>query len=152
MERSRRAKGRDAATPPRAQMDARSRGIRREKERERKWRKIEMTSPLVVVFLDGKLPGGGRIREGEQRMDRRKPMGQEGETRRERETSETTLATGHSRCKIKHYAGKKRRRPARGRKGERISLLHPVFRGDNRGFAVLNRNTRTHDIETLSIS
>lgn len=121
-------------------------------ERERKWRKIEMTSPLVVVFLDGKLPGGGRIREGEQRMDRRKPMGQEGETRRERETSETTLATGHSRCKIKHYVGKKRRRPARGRKGERISLLHPVYRGDNRGFAVLNRNTRTHDIETLSIS
>lgn len=148
MERSRGAKGRDAATPPRAQMDARSRG----RERERKWRKIEMTSPLVVVFLDGKLPGGGRIREGEQRMDRRKPMGQEGETRRERETNETTLATGHSRCKIKHYAGKKRRRPARGRKGERISLLHPVFRGDNRGFAVLNRNTRTHDIETLSIS
>lgn len=39
-------------------------------------------------------------------MDRRKAMGQEGKTGRDRETSETTLATGHSRCKIKHYVGK----------------------------------------------
>lgn len=84
-------------------------------------------------------------------MDRRKPMGQEGKAQDgtgKRVKRHWLRAIPDAKYSITRQ---KRRRPASERERE-FPLLHPMYRGDNRGFAVLNRNTRTHDIETLPIS